>query len=474
VTEVLEFNLAAVAAARERILIENQYLTAAQVGDALAKRLETPDCPEIVVILPKAECGWMEQSSLGILRTNMLRKLRAADAHGRLHVYYPVVPDLGGESLNVHSKALIVDDWLFKLGSSNLSNRSMGIDTECDLVLEADPDDPRDAELRASIAGIGYRLLGEHLHEAPERIAQAVADAGSLATVIEARRGHARSLQPLEPDPQQPPLNFALLDGMLVDPERPMAAEQLLDQMVPDELRRPTRKSLLVVVAVVGALLSTVLWRALPGPLGSELASFAAAAREVTTSAAAPPFVTVVYVLGTAAFVPVTLLIAATALLFPPWLACAYALLGSVCAALVTYAVGRTLGPQVLWRFRGRRMRKLRTQLNGRGFRAVVAARLLPLGHFTVVNLLAGGMRVPVGKFVLANVIGLLPGVLVLSFFADRLWKLVRAPNPIDLALVIAIGAGLVYLLLWLQRALERMPEGRRGLTEATHPGAGE
>ncbi len=419
----------------------------------------------------------MEQSSLGILRTNMLERLRAADKHGRLHVYYPVVPDLNGRSLNVHSKALIVDDWLFKVGSSNLSNRSMGIDTECDLVIEADPDDPRDAELRATIAGMGLRLVGEHLDLAPERLAQEIAERGSLASAIDARRGQPRSLQPLEPDPEQPPLNFALLDGMLVDPEQPMAAEAFLDQMVPHELRRPTRKSLLFVVAIVGTLLSTVLWRVLPGPIGGELALFAAGARELGTSAIAPLYVTIAYVLATAAFVPVTLLIAATALLFPPWLAIAYALLGSVCAALCTYGVGRALGPQVLWHFRGKRMRKLRTQLSGRGLRAVVAARLLPIGHFTVVNLLAGGMRVPVSKFVLGNVVGLLPGILVLSFFASRLWRLVRAPNPLDLGLVVAIGAGLVYLLVWLQRALERVPpapEPHRGLTEAAHPGAGE
>ena len=65
----------------------------------------------------------------------------------------------------------------------------------------------------------------------------------------------------------------------------------------------------------------------------------------------------------------------------------------------------------------------------------------------------------------------------MLSFFASRLWRLVRAPNPLDLVLVVAIGAGLVYLLVWLQRALERVPPGpepHRGLNEAAHPGAGE
>jgi phospholipase D1/2 len=121
---------------------------------------------------------------------------------------------------------------------------------------------------------------------------------------------------------------------------------------------------------------------------------------------------------------------------------------------------------------RGKRMRRLRTQLSGRGFRAVAAARLLPLGHFTVVNLLAGGMRVPVGKFLLANVVGLLPGILALSFFADRLWQLVRAPNPLDLVLVVVSAALLAYVLLWLKRALERAPSERRRFSQA-HPGAG-
>ena len=115
-------------------------------------------------------------------------------------------------------------------------------------------------------------------------------------------------------------------------------------------------------------------------------------------------------------------------------------------------------------------MRKLRTQLSGRGFRAVAAARLLPLGHFTVVNLLAGGIRVPLGTFVLANVVGLLPGIMLLSFFADRLWQLVRAPNLVDLALVITIAAGLIYSLHWLQRALA----ARRRFSQPAHPGAGE
>ena len=40
--------------------------------------------------------------------------------------------------MNVHGKVMIVDDRCARVGSANLSNRSMGLDTECDLVLDAD------------------------------------------------------------------------------------------------------------------------------------------------------------------------------------------------------------------------------------------------------------------------------------------------------------------------------------------------
>ena len=63
----------------------------------------------------------------------------------------------------VHAKVMVVDDRLLRIGSSNLNNRSMGLDTECDLTIEARADDPRRAELSAAVLGMRDRLLAEHL-----------------------------------------------------------------------------------------------------------------------------------------------------------------------------------------------------------------------------------------------------------------------------------------------------------------------
>ena len=82
--------------------------------------------------------GWLEEATMHVLRTRLIQKLRAADRHSRLRVMYPHIPGLAPECcLDVHSKLMIVDERVLRIGSSNLSNRSMSMDTECDMVVES-------------------------------------------------------------------------------------------------------------------------------------------------------------------------------------------------------------------------------------------------------------------------------------------------------------------------------------------------
>ena len=68
------------------------------------------------------------------LRARLLSELELADHYGRLRVYAPTVPGTAGEEkVDVHSKLLIVDDDFLCVGSANVSNRSMGFDTESNL-----------------------------------------------------------------------------------------------------------------------------------------------------------------------------------------------------------------------------------------------------------------------------------------------------------------------------------------------------
>ena len=72
--------------------------------------------------------------------------IRSADVGDRVRFVYPRVAE-GGESVDVmvHSKVMIVDNRMLRIGSANLNNRSMGADSECDLVIEARSEAEREA-----------------------------------------------------------------------------------------------------------------------------------------------------------------------------------------------------------------------------------------------------------------------------------------------------------------------------------------
>ncbi len=100
--------------------------------------------PEIIAVLRLSTQGWLEAPTMGTLRTVLLKKLRDADRHGRFHAYFPHIPGLPeGQCCDLHSKLMIVDDEVVRIGSANFSNRSMGLDTECDAAIEANGDDAR-------------------------------------------------------------------------------------------------------------------------------------------------------------------------------------------------------------------------------------------------------------------------------------------------------------------------------------------
>src|SRR5947209_14289871 len=75
----------------------------------------------------------------------------------------------------VHSKVMIVDDRLLRVGSANLNNRSMGTDTECDLALEAGSEVER-----AAIRNVRARLIADHCGVAVHEAASAIAAHESL------------------------------------------------------------------------------------------------------------------------------------------------------------------------------------------------------------------------------------------------------------------------------------------------------
>ena len=209
--------LNAIHAAESHIYIEAQYLTSFSIADAMAKRLAEEDPPEIVVVTTRLCHGLMEKLVLGVNRQRLIRRLKRVDRQNRLRVMYAVVPDEAGElhDVYIHSKLLIVDDRFIRVGSSNLNNRSEGLDTEADLAIEA-----HSAQERAAIAGLRHRLLAEHLASTPKEISETFEECGALGQTIDRHNVNARGLRDFKVDVQKGKTE-PVMGTALVDPSRP-------------------------------------------------------------------------------------------------------------------------------------------------------------------------------------------------------------------------------------------------------------
>lgn len=216
--EALRLTLDALRSARRHIYIENQYFASGRIGKLLAERLQEPDGPEIVVITTRSSHGILEKLVMGSNRDRIIRRLKRADRHGRLRVAYPVVPANDGseQEVIIHSKVVAIDERFLRVGSSNFNQRSEGLDTECDVAVEA-----ANEEQRAAIEGIRNGLLAEHLDVDPGEVGRMLRDTGSLVAVIDGLNGHSRGLRPF--NGIQDKGATALVWGTgIVDPNRPL------------------------------------------------------------------------------------------------------------------------------------------------------------------------------------------------------------------------------------------------------------
>lgn len=231
VNEIEELYLAAFASAKRAIYIESQYFASREIAEAVIARLNETDGPEIVIVNPQTQDGWLEEATMGAARARLLEHVKHNDPHGRFRIYHPATA--AGTAIYVHAKIMIVDDAFLRVGSSNLNNRSMGFDTECDLAIEAGDD----AGLREKILSVRHDLLAEHLGVAAGEIAAKVEETGSLIEAIEAFAGSGRRLE-LLPVREIGDLEDVIAETDFVDPERPPGLMKRAKRRVKRTFRR--------------------------------------------------------------------------------------------------------------------------------------------------------------------------------------------------------------------------------------------
>jgi uncharacterized membrane protein YdjX (TVP38/TMEM64 family) len=369
-----------------------------------------------------------------------LRFMRILESSGCISRVHLLDPESGSgaddDPVMVHSKVMIADDEVLRVGSANLCNRSMGLDTECDLVIVA-----ADDTTRSAIARVRNRLIAEHTGlkvSALQHVVDEAFDSGGSVSEAVRKADGRRRLRAIDDAATGIDIDEALLDAM-ADPLEPFEEERTTS---PEEMRRP--RLLLfakIAIALMALALLTLLWRM--SPLGDP-GKIAQSISAISERPWAPIAVIGVFLAAECVAFPVTLLIFATVAVFGGWSGALLAGTGAMASATATYFIGRWVGARFLRRFIGPRINRVRRGLSDRGVLAVAAVRIVPVAPFTVVNLVAGAIGLRFFDYAVGTAIGLTPGVIVMWALGHQIATLFVRPTFDGIALLVC------FILVWV------------------------
>jgi phospholipase D1/2 len=166
IQEIRQLFVDAIESAEHLIYIENQYFSSNAIFGALFKRMKQKARPrlQIVLVLAKDANAFFEKVSIGIAQAKIIGRLKelAAETGHELGIYYTACLADDGQEVPtyIHSKLFLVDDRFLSVGSANMNNRSMGLDSEINVTWEASPNQNG---LIESIRNIRANLLAEHI-----------------------------------------------------------------------------------------------------------------------------------------------------------------------------------------------------------------------------------------------------------------------------------------------------------------------
>jgi uncharacterized membrane protein YdjX (TVP38/TMEM64 family) len=212
---------------------------------------------------------------------------------------------------------------------------------------------------------------------------------------------------------------------------------------------------------IMAFVLLALAWRYTPLGRWINLDSLIALASSIDNEPLAPVAVVGFYAIA-GLLIPVTLLIAVTGIVFGPVYGAAYAIVGSLSSAALTYQLGKWVGRDAVRRYLGERVNRLNCRIASRGILAMAILRVLPVAPFTVVNVIAGASRIGLRDYMLGTAIGMSPGIILTVVFVHRLTWAIRNPSPAAFAILAAVIAVMIAVALGMQKLFDRIGTARQ------------
>lgn len=172
-------------------------------------------------------------------------------------------------------------------------------------------------------------------------------------------------------------------------------------------------------------------------------------------------FVMAVFVVGSLVLFPISILNVATIFTFGPIRGNLYAMAGWLLSGSMGYAIGRGMGHNTLRRLVGARLDRLVHRAGRHGFLTVLTIRVLPLAPFTVGNLFVGSSGIGFRDFILASILGRIPGLVLMTVAGFQVENALRNPAIGSFLLILLMVLVIPLATAWLAKRLHRT-EGRR------------
>lgn len=405
--------------AEKYVFIETQYLTSRHLVEVLCDVLSRPMPPDIFIILPERLGPWLEKKTMTHLQALALTEIMNHDHKGKLRILYPFDRELLPiyKYVTVHSKLMVVDDCFLTLGSANLNNRSMGLDTECNVTIDARDQPHLQAAIRQALAFI----IAHYANHRRDYALRKIEHAASLTPLIESLRMISPYKHLADFTIRLAPEDFIpWVDAQWLDMDQPTSMELALDrwgrtlEAVQRPLKIPSRVLTFVLTGLAAvSIAASHVWMVQPlqeSPWHG-----------VTIQFSGLLLIPLLYLLAYLVFAPINLLILVAAGFFPSLEALPYIVLAVIIFVSLAYAAGRTLG-RIFFP-------ALHKALEKDDLAALCLLQTMPIAPHMLVNAAAGAAGVPFLRFLLLTLIGMIPGCVMLALFQRTVIQLFVDPS---------------------------------------------
>ncbi len=426
VHEIEESYLALIRAAKRDIYIENQYISSEAIVNALGLRLKEPDGPYISIILPYLDSPNLEGFAMGTSVGLLIEKLMEHDEFGRLAVYYPLTIDTQEHKVKVHSKLMLVDDETLMIGSANLNERSMGLDTELNFIFSAQErpvvkDHIRKLKKKTLSSFTGREIKDEELSEA------------ALQTIL----ATSKCFRKFREASKSTELKIWAKENLPLDYKDPLAPERILERSIDagkaGTWKRMVRNFLVVIFIVAAGIYIGSNYNQTVQPMFDAFLGY------IETQKLSPVLLVLGFGVLGGIFFPVNLFIIGMGLIFGTLEAILYCLIGVVLASLTSFLLGQWIGIKFFRKVFKRKVSKFYTFFSRSHWTEVAVLRMIPFAPFSFIGLVAGAIEVPLKHFLLGSFAGNLPGVVLLLVFERSLIDFLREPSAQGAILLMAL-----------------------------------